>query len=458
MAEIRDAYDAGQMVVLCSIAEGFPYTLIEAMTSGRPCVATDVGGVSEAVGDTGMIVPPRSPEALAQACLTLLQDASLRRRLGAAARMRALEYFTVDRAISAFDEIYTFVGTGLKLPTVEADDESDDLAPAMVPDLRGDRPARGGRMSNGRTRRPRCRRAVPGGGRRRRAAHGRPTAIRTRRARSRRSASSSPRCASRRSTRWRSPARWSSRAGRPGGEGALRLPRRVRAGPGHVLPGAARPGRAGGTPGPVGRAAGYRPALHSLLYALPGICFPAAIGLLIGPGVEIALIVALVVAWSMGQGLAYLGYVRLGRTMDMGQTRRVLRVGLVAGLAVVALAMVVTARLVHTPTVGAAVRRGRGRVHARRRRVLMVLGAELWLHARARARRAGQRRVPGPGPPAAPAARRLGGAGRHPAARAGDRRGLHPRHRPARGRAVPGRRVARRPARRSGSGWSPRAC
>jgi len=126
VAEIRDAYDAGQVVALCSIAEGFPYTLIEAMTCGRPCVATDVGGVSEAVADTGMTVPPRSPEALAQACLTLLKDADLRRRLGAAARMRALEYFTVDRAISAFDEIYTFVGAGLKLPTAEADDESDD--------------------------------------------------------------------------------------------------------------------------------------------------------------------------------------------------------------------------------------------------------------------------------------------------------------------------------------------
>jgi polysaccharide biosynthesis protein PelF len=126
--KIRDAYDSGQIVVLCSISEGFPYTLIEAMTCGRPCVATDVGGVSEAVADTGMIVPPRNPEALAQSCLALLRDASLRRKLGTAARMRALEYFTVDRAISAFDEIYTFVGTGLELPNVDLDDESDDLA------------------------------------------------------------------------------------------------------------------------------------------------------------------------------------------------------------------------------------------------------------------------------------------------------------------------------------------
>jgi polysaccharide biosynthesis protein PelF len=116
VAEIRDAYAAGQVVVLCSITEGFPYTLIEAMTCGRPCVATDVGGVTEAAGDTGLVVPPRDPVALAQACLTLLRDAGLRQRLGSAARLRALEYFTVDRAISAFDEIYMFLGSGTPLP------------------------------------------------------------------------------------------------------------------------------------------------------------------------------------------------------------------------------------------------------------------------------------------------------------------------------------------------------
>ncbi len=113
---IRDAYAAGQVVVLCSITEGFPYTLIEAMTCGRPCVGTDVGGVTEAIGDTGLAVPPRNAEALAQACLTLLRDPGLRQRLGAAARLRALEFFTVDRAISAYDEIYTFLGTGRPMP------------------------------------------------------------------------------------------------------------------------------------------------------------------------------------------------------------------------------------------------------------------------------------------------------------------------------------------------------
>jgi glycosyltransferase involved in cell wall biosynthesis len=111
--EIRDAYAAGHVFVLCSISEGFPYTLIEAMACGRACVATDVGGVSEAIGDAaGLVVPPRSPGALADACVRLLRDDSLRQTMGAAARVRAIEHFTVDRAISAFDEMYALLGSG----------------------------------------------------------------------------------------------------------------------------------------------------------------------------------------------------------------------------------------------------------------------------------------------------------------------------------------------------------
>jgi polysaccharide biosynthesis protein PelF len=130
---IRDAYDAGRIVVLSSVSEGFPYSLIEAMTCGRTCVATDVGGVTEAVGDTGLVVPPRSPELMARACLTLLRDAGLRRRLGAAARARALEHFTVDEAINTFDEIYSFLGSRHRLPAAPpelgADPQSGDLLP-----------------------------------------------------------------------------------------------------------------------------------------------------------------------------------------------------------------------------------------------------------------------------------------------------------------------------------------
>jgi polysaccharide biosynthesis protein PelF len=130
---IRDAYDAGSIVALSSVSEGFPYSLIEAMTCGRACVATDVGGVTEAVGDTGLVVPPRSPALMAEACLALLRDDEVRHRLGAAARSRALENFTVDTAINTFDEIYSYVGYGRPLPSAPAQptvgDHRSDLLP-----------------------------------------------------------------------------------------------------------------------------------------------------------------------------------------------------------------------------------------------------------------------------------------------------------------------------------------
>jgi glycosyltransferase involved in cell wall biosynthesis len=125
----RKAYAAGQVVVLSSISEGFPYTLIEAMACGRPCVATDVGGVTEALGSTGLVVPPRRPVDMAQACLTLLRDVGLRRRLGAEARARVLELFTLDRALSEYRAIYTLLTSGRPLPinVSGSEPEPDDL-------------------------------------------------------------------------------------------------------------------------------------------------------------------------------------------------------------------------------------------------------------------------------------------------------------------------------------------
>jgi hypothetical protein len=57
---------------------------------------------------------------MAEACLTLLRDDRLRHRLGAAARTRALENFTVDEAINTFDEIYSFIGRGRPLPVARS--------------------------------------------------------------------------------------------------------------------------------------------------------------------------------------------------------------------------------------------------------------------------------------------------------------------------------------------------
>ncbi|MFD9411980.1 DUF3492 domain-containing protein [Streptomyces sp. NPDC059989] len=101
-----EAYGSGRVVVLSSVIEGFPITLAEAMFCGRATVSTDVGAVVEVIGGTGLVVPPRNPRALAEACLSLLGDPERAQRLGAAARARALELFTVEQNVAAFQEIY----------------------------------------------------------------------------------------------------------------------------------------------------------------------------------------------------------------------------------------------------------------------------------------------------------------------------------------------------------------
>ncbi|MFJ6786209.1 DUF3492 domain-containing protein [Streptomyces angustmyceticus] len=103
---LEDAYASGAVVVLSSVIEGFPRSLVEAMFCGRATVSTDAGAVCEIIGGTGLVVPPRNPRALAEACTALLGDPDRRARLGAAARARALELFTVEQNVAAFRGIY----------------------------------------------------------------------------------------------------------------------------------------------------------------------------------------------------------------------------------------------------------------------------------------------------------------------------------------------------------------
>jgi glycosyltransferase involved in cell wall biosynthesis len=112
-----DAYHAGSIVALTSISEGFPYTVVEAMACGRPTVCTNVGGVAEAVGDTGIVVPPRDHAAVAEACVRLLRDDELRHRLGAAAHARVIEHFTLNQSLQMYRNVYE--GLAAPLPGAE---------------------------------------------------------------------------------------------------------------------------------------------------------------------------------------------------------------------------------------------------------------------------------------------------------------------------------------------------
>jgi glycosyltransferase involved in cell wall biosynthesis len=98
--------------VACSASafgEGFSNSVGEAMASGVPCVVTDVSDSARLVGDTGLVVPPRDPGALATACLTLLENGERRRRLGAAARDRIRESFAIDRIVGQYEALYAAI-------------------------------------------------------------------------------------------------------------------------------------------------------------------------------------------------------------------------------------------------------------------------------------------------------------------------------------------------------------
>ena len=94
------------VVALPSLTEGLSNALTEAMAAGCPIVVTDAGGNAEAVGETGLLVPPRDPAALASALERLLTDDELARRLGRAATNRARLEFSAEVLIEKHVALY----------------------------------------------------------------------------------------------------------------------------------------------------------------------------------------------------------------------------------------------------------------------------------------------------------------------------------------------------------------
>ena len=100
-----EAMRAAHVYCLPSISEGLPYSLLEAMFSGCPVVATDVGNIRECLRDTGLLVVPGRPEAMAEALLRLLdgpQAPALRESLSQAALDRAKRHYTLEKSMRPF--------------------------------------------------------------------------------------------------------------------------------------------------------------------------------------------------------------------------------------------------------------------------------------------------------------------------------------------------------------------
>jgi glycosyltransferase involved in cell wall biosynthesis len=106
--DVLELLAACDLFVLPSLSEGLPVSVLEAMAAGKPVVATAIGGTDEAVlhQETGLLVPPGDPVALATAIRTLLADPGLSRRVGAAGRQRVQQLFSAETMVGQISRLY----------------------------------------------------------------------------------------------------------------------------------------------------------------------------------------------------------------------------------------------------------------------------------------------------------------------------------------------------------------
>jgi len=107
--ELARLYSTAEIAVSPSLYEGFGLPAAEAMSSGLPIIATRAGALPEVVGkdgETGILVPPAEPDALAAAIKRLLDDEPLRKRLGEAGRKRVQSNFSWEQAAKKTVQVY----------------------------------------------------------------------------------------------------------------------------------------------------------------------------------------------------------------------------------------------------------------------------------------------------------------------------------------------------------------
>jgi glycosyltransferase involved in cell wall biosynthesis len=99
---------AGDIYVTPTLADNLPYTVLEAMSCGRPVVATNVGGIPEQVehGETGLLVSPSRPVELAKAIIELLENPAKSRLMGAKGRSRVERAYSMQTFVGAYEELF----------------------------------------------------------------------------------------------------------------------------------------------------------------------------------------------------------------------------------------------------------------------------------------------------------------------------------------------------------------
>lgn len=104
-ADPHGAMRSGDLVLMTSISEAMPMTLLEAMGQARPIVATSVGGVSSVIRGCGLVAPPGDVHELAAAVITLLRNPAVAARLGRRGYERVQRRYTLSRCLGTYDRL-----------------------------------------------------------------------------------------------------------------------------------------------------------------------------------------------------------------------------------------------------------------------------------------------------------------------------------------------------------------
>lgn len=128
------AFNQGDVAVLSSISEAFPFSILEAMLCGKPVVATAVGGVPEEIRGCGIAVEPRKPSSMAQAILLLLDDPIYCERLGRVAREKAAAEFSLRQSREAYLSSYLSLSPRHQVIPFDADATDSHLGEELFED------------------------------------------------------------------------------------------------------------------------------------------------------------------------------------------------------------------------------------------------------------------------------------------------------------------------------------